>query len=339
MGIGTLHDHGDPRDIDMLTQTVEISAPALLTAESVANSRKDDRLEGHLLLSRAVVRQTQSGHDYLAATFLGHDGKPIEARKWRYAGELSDCLHPGLVYFVEACVDIYNGNRQLKLFDMTPATNIDPLLFSKTTRRTLAELEDSFNAIIASLAPAYAALVQEVLSEDVGERFRIWPAAQSHHGAVRHGLFAHSILTAQIAASLPDPYSLYGLPHDRDVVATACLLHDVGKVFTLPSFPGEARAAEADLFDHVTLGVLLVRNAANRAVPKLPLERLNILLSAILMHHGRKEWGAPMEPGTVEGQLVHLADYCESRLWPWSREEHAVETDRETSKGVSDDAR
>lgn len=321
MAIDLLQDYGDAEDVGVPARAIGVSEPVFLTAASVGNARKDDRLEGYLLLKRSVVRQTQGGQDYLAATFLGHDGKPIEARKWRYAGELSGCLRPGQVYFVEACVDIYNGNRQLKLLDMTPAADIDPLLFSKTTRRTLAELEDSFNAIIAGLAPAYVALIREVLSEDVGERFRIWPAAQSHHAAVRHGLFAHSILTAQVAASLPDPYGSDGLPHDRNLVITACLLHDVGKVFTLPSFPGEARAAEADLFDHVTLGVLLVRNAANRAVPKLPLERLNLLLSVILTHHGRKEWGAPMEPGTVEGWLVHLADYCESRLWPWSGEE------------------
>lgn len=81
MATDLLQDHGDAEDVGVPAKAIGVSEPILLTAASVTNARKDDRLEGHLLLSRAVVRQTQSGHDYLAATFLGHDGKSIEARK------------------------------------------------------------------------------------------------------------------------------------------------------------------------------------------------------------------------------------------------------------------
>ena len=212
----------------------------------------------------------------------------------------------------------------------------DPAYYARKTTRTLDDLMGRFDAVLASLQPPWAALVHAALDGEALDRFSKWPAALYHHGAVRHGLLAHSLLTAEIASLLPQPYSATGLLHDHDLVITACLLHDVGKVFTLPPIPGALASIEADLFDHVTLGVLLVRNAANRSVPKLTEERLSALLNAILTHHGRKEWGAPLEPGTVEGWLVHLADYCESRLWSWSGEE---QTPRLATQGASDDTR
>lgn len=99
----------------------------------------------------------------------------------------------------------------------------------------------------------------------------------------------------------------------------ACLLHDVGKVYTLPEMPGAALPESALAADHVTRGALLVHAAAARLDPPLPSpERLERLTHAILAHHGRKEWGAPVEPHTAEAWLVHLADYAESHLDAWA---------------------
>lgn len=108
------------------------------------------------------------------------------------------------------------------------------------------------------------------------------------------------------------------MQHDAELVSAACLLHDVGKVYTLPAIAGSAPPEGADHFDHVTRGVLLVREATGRTEPAVGEARLDALLHAILAHHGRKEWGAPVEPATLEAWLVHLADLAEARLWEWS---------------------
>jgi 3'-5' exoribonuclease len=278
-------------------------------------------VEGHALLVRADVKRDRAGRDYLAATFLDHAGKQLDGRWWRYIPRSNIPLASGTVYLLTARVDLYHGVRQLSIIDLLPRPELDPGLFARTTTRSLEVLTQQFDALLETMALPWVALVRAVFADERLAQFRTWPAAKSRHGAVRHGLFAHSLLTAQLADALPIPYAITGLSYDRDLVVTACLLHDVGKVLTLPPFPGGAPSAEAELFDHVTLSVLLVRNAADRAAPKLTGERLNALLNAILTHHGRKEWGAPMEPGTPEGCLVHLADYCESRLWGWSGEE------------------
>jgi 3'-5' exoribonuclease len=66
---------------------------------------------------------------------------------------------------------------------------------------------------------------------------------------------------------------------------------------------------------------VMVHAGAARSEPGLDAPCVERLTHAILAHHGRKEWGAPVEPQTVEAWLVHLADLAESRLWDWSNEE------------------
>jgi 3'-5' exoribonuclease len=133
-------------------------------------------------------------------------------------------------------------------------------------------------------------------------------------------MLAHSVRVAQIARLFPGAYP-DGLAHDESLTIATALLHDVGKTQTLPALAGGALPQEASHFDHVTIGVLMVRAAAERTEPRLPPERLEALLHAILARHGRNEWGAPCKPASVEARLVHLADLAESQLWDWSDED------------------
>src|SRR5262249_7534147 len=109
-------------------------------------------------------------------------------------------------------------------------------------------------------------------------------------------------------------YYLVGLPHNGALVAAACLLHDVGKVRTLPAIAGTTLPADGRQFDHVTLGVLMVQSAAARLDPPLAPDLLDAFTPALPARQGLGEGGAADEPQTVEAWLVHLADLAESRL-------------------------
>jgi 3'-5' exoribonuclease len=218
-------------------------------------------------------------------------------------------------------LDLYGGDQQLAVTLARPAPQVDVAVFARATRRSEEELRADLDTRIKALDPEIAALVAAVLSEDILDRFCRWPAAQQRHGAVRHGLLAHSLRVACIAERLSEAYGPNGLAHDRDVVIAALLLHDVGKVHTLPAVAGAPLPTGAAECDHVTRSVLMVQAAATRAQCRLPFERLARLTHAILGHHGRREWGAAVEPQTSDAWLVHLADLAESRLWDWSNEE------------------
>jgi 3'-5' exoribonuclease len=200
--------------------------------------------------------------------------------------------------------------------------NVPLSLFEKTSARTLEMMQAELEQRVGSLRPQLCSLVRAVLSGDVYDRYCVWPAAWQRHGAVRHGLLAHSLRVVTLAHALADSYASVGLPYDADLVTAAGLLHDLGKLRTLPEIAGGALPESAAACDHVTRGIMMLHEGAWRAEPVVEAECLERLTHTILAHHGRKEWGAPVEPQTVEAWLLHLADLAESRLWAWSREEH-----------------
>jgi 3'-5' exoribonuclease len=307
-----------------LTGQASVPPPALaelLTLATVLGAPTHQRLAGCALVLRCDVATDRAGHPYLALTMRGGDGERIEARWWRYPHPLEQRPAAGQIYWLRGDVDVYRGERQLRLQHIRPAPDVLVDRFVRTARRSADDLRAELSSTMERLAPDLAALVRAVLSGDVYDRFCTWPAAQQMHGAVRHGLLAHSLRVATLAQRIAAAYLPGGLPCEIDVVTAACLLHDVGKVYCLPAVAGAAVPDEALQCDHVTRGVLIVQAAAARLDPGIPPTRLDQVTHALLAHHGRREWGAPVEPQTAEAWLVHLAYLAESRLWRWSDEE------------------
>lgn len=314
------------------TVSVDVASPAhasrapLLSLAALEAVRHDQRVAGCAQVLRSEAAVDRTGQPYLVLTLRGADGGRIAARWWRYPCPIERRPIPGQIYTFTGTSDRYGGEVQLRVLHVRAAPALEFGSFSRTTRRTLEELTAQLDAHIATLDADLAALVHAILKDDIYERYCTWPAAQVRHGAVQHGLLAHSLHVAELAAGMAEVYGSEHLPHDPGIVRAACLLHDLGKIYTLPQTVGGTWPDAARQFDHVTLSVLLVREAAARlerpgvAADRLD-ARLDALLHAMLAHHGRAEWGAPVEPHTVEAWLVHLADYAEAHLWSWAREE------------------
>jgi 3'-5' exoribonuclease len=96
------------------------------------------------------------------------------------------------------------------------------------------------------------------------------------------------------------------------------LLHDIGKIEEY-SFIDSIEIAEiGNLAGHIALGYYLVRRAISR-MPDFPSELATQLLHLILSHHGRNEWGSPVEPATAEALVVSSADLIDAQLFQLSR--------------------
>jgi 3'-5' exoribonuclease len=321
---------GEPDGPDERLQAVPVATPPhvppavvpeLLSLATILATPLHQPVSGCALILRCEAATDRAGHPFLTLTVRGADGGRVEARWWRYPHAMDRRPAVGQVCWLRGDLDSYNGERQIRLQELRPLPEVPPDRFARATRRSGDALRADLATVIGGLEQSVAALVHTVLSGDVYERFCIWPAAQHAHGAVRHGLLAHSLRVAQLARSLAAAYEPDGLRYDADLVTAASLLHDVGKVYTLPAVAGAAIPDEAGQCDHVTRGVLMVQAAAATLEPEIPPPCLDGLTHAILAHHGRKEWGAAVEPLTVEAWLVHLADLAESRLWDWADQE------------------
>jgi 3'-5' exoribonuclease len=184
---------------------------------------------------------------------------------------------------------------------------------------SVAELTNRLNALIEKYItdPRLKQLVHQILDEHA-EMFQKMPAAQNYHHSYTAGLLEHVWSMTRIAGFLASHYASYysGLnpPLDRGVVVAASILHDIGKLRELAYNPVEAKyTKEGSLIGHVQLGRDMVREAA-RKIPDFPAETLLLLEHAILAHHGRREFGAPVVPQTIEALIVSYVDDIDAKI-------------------------
>ena len=165
--------------------------------------------------------------------------------------------------------------------------------------------------------PALKALVRDVIERNVA-LFARMPAAQNMHHSYTSGLLEHVWSMTRIAAFLADHYAKYydelDPPLNRSLIVAATVLHDIGKLRELEYHPVETRyTTEGTLIGHVLMGRDMVREAAAR-IEGFPEELLLCLEHAILAHHGKREFGAPVAPATLEALIVSFVDDLDAKV-------------------------
>jgi 3'-5' exoribonuclease len=212
--------------------------------------------------------------------------------------------------------------------DLVESSDYDPEQMFKTVHDLIDRYIDE---------PCLKRLVCELLHEHAA-LFKKMPAAQNFHHSYTAGLLEHVWSMTRVAGFLADHYAKYykdlDPPLNKGVIMAAAILHDIGKLRELDYHPVETRyTKEGQLIGHVMIGRDLVREAA-RKIDGFPLETLMLLEHAILAHHGRREFGAPIVPLTLEALLVSYVDDLDAKMNIAARERLLSSTEGEFTDKV-----
>jgi len=227
---------------------------------------------------------------------------------------------------------------QLVILGIRPATEDDTSegfdfsdLF-ECSKYTTEELMKSIHIRIKKYIddPHLRQLVEKILS-DHEEMFSKIQAAQSMHHPYTAGLLEHVRSMTYIGGVLADHYAKYysdlNPRLNKGLVIAAIILHDIGKLRELQYRPIEARyTKEGRLIGHIVMGRDLVRETA-LSIEGFPEETLLLLEHAILSHHGKHEFGAPVLPQTVEALLVSYIDELDAKMNIAARQRLRSKTD------------
>jgi 3'-5' exoribonuclease len=167
-----------------------------------------------------------------------------------------------------------------------------------------AELQDLLGRISN---PSVKALLERII-HTYEAQLRIWPAAQVVHHAYRGGFLEHVLTIARVVLSLAGEYGA-----DRDRVVAGALLHDIGKLKELDYDTAASYSRDGRLIGHITLGVLMVRDAAHE-IADFPPDLLAEIEHLIVSHHGSMDLGSPVEPMSVEAFILAMADELDATL-------------------------
>jgi len=141
------------------------------------------------------------------------------------------------------------------------------------------------------------------------EEFASSPASITLHSAAVGGLLRHTVNVAELCNRVAELHPEL----DRDLVVTGALLHDIGKVQSFRIASSITVTEEGNLLGHIILGdqELMRRIGEIEGFSELTASKLRHIL---LSHHGKKEWGSPVEPLFPEALAVHEADDLDAKL-------------------------
>jgi 3'-5' exoribonuclease len=170
-------------------------------------------------------------------------------------------------------------------------------------------VQERLNVLIESLSPPFNRICREVLSQG----FLTWPGSASKHHAWRGGLGQHTLEVGETAALL----AARAVGINRDIVVAASLWHDSGKLKDIAvSDDGVfTHTPHHKSIYHISLSYLnWVRASDGLLHPDL----IDQVSHCILAHHGRKDYGSPVEPLSREARIVHYADMMSA----WAYQAH-----------------
>lgn len=158
--------------------------------------------------------------------------------------------------------------------------------------------------------PHIVRLLKSMFEDDeFMQSFCAAPASIQLHSAAIGGLLQHTLNVVEICHRMLKIQT--GL--DRDLVLAGAMLHDIGKIRSFTVTTNINHTPEGNLLGHIVIGdeLLLERlGSIEDFPPDLALKLRHILAS----HHGKREWGSPVEPMMPEALLVHQADDLDAKL-------------------------
>ncbi len=259
------------------------------------------------------IAQTKAGKDYGNLVLQDKTGT-VDSKIW-------DLNSPGIGNFdamdyvhVDADVVVFQGNNQLNIRRIRKADEgeyvaADYLPVSSKDIPTMYEELAGYARSIKN--PYLSRLAAGFFIEDKAfvRAFCFHSAAKSvHHGFVG-GLLEHTLSVVKMC----DYFAGFYPGINRDLLLTAAMFHDVGKLKELSVFPENDYTDAGQLLGHIVMGTEMVGERI-RAIPGFPEKLERELKHCILAHHGELEYGSPKKPALLEALALNFADNTDAKM-------------------------
>lgn len=285
--------------------------------------------QGQVFEGFALVKDSQIGqaknHSWYMSIVLSDKHTSIPAKLWenQFLGhsveEVQRIFKRGHVVFVKATASLYQQDIQLTIQQFRLANETEYKLedFLSHAPEPIEQMQKEVEDTIASMKNETIREVCYRLYVENKKAFSTYPAAKANHHAFIGGLLYHTVSMLRIAKHLTKQYQHI----HEDLLYAGVILHDMGKVVELSSPVAPEYTKEGNLLGHIHIVSMMI----DRVMQKLKTEKgqewkkedsqvVYELQHIVLSHHGKKEWGSPVEPHTLEAELLHHIDMIDSRV-------------------------
>lgn len=216
--------------------------------------------------------------------------------------------------FVTGDITSFQGTLQMSIkrlrrADETEYVAADYLPVSeKDIDQMYAELMDYMKQV---KNPYLQKLIQMYFVDNAAfiETFKKHSAAKTVHHSFVGGLLEHTLGVVKLCVFYTKQYPFL----NKDLLLTAALFHDVGKLKEISNFPENDYTDDGQLLGHIVMGCELVGFGC-RHIKNFPKKLMSELQHCILAHHGELEFGSPKKPALAEAMALNYADNTDAKL-------------------------
>ena len=277
-----------------------------------------DLSEGSALNDIYFVKQlsnkvTKNGKPYMDVTLQDRTGT-IDGKVWDVNSPGIDDFSQLDYVYISGDVSVFNNALQANIKRARKAREgeYEPADYLPVSEKDIDEMYGELLQIIDSIRePHLKELLESFFKGDekFKKRFCFHSAAKSvHHGFVG-GLLEHTLSVAKVCDFFAKNYPFL----DRDLLLTAAILHDIGKLNEIAPFPLNDYTDEGQLLGHIVIGTEIISNRI-RKIEGFPAVKARELLHCILAHHGELEFGSPKKPAPVEAVALSFADNVDAKM-------------------------
>lgn len=275
--------------------------------------REGEKIQEVYLCKQKSVAMTKTGKEYENVILQDKTGS-LDAKIWDPQSMGIDDFDA--LDYVEVMGDVtsFNGQMQLsiKRARKVSESDVDPKNYLPVTSKDMDEMMAELLKLIASVNNTYYKQLLSKLfveNQEFATAFQKSSAAKSvHHGFIG-GLLEHTLSVTKMCDFYCKQYPIL----KRDLLITAAICHDIGKVYELSDFPLNDYTDAGQLLGHIVMGSEMVGDVI-KTIPDFPTKLANELKHCILAHHGELEYGSPKKPAIVEALALNFADNTDAKI-------------------------
>lgn len=275
--------------------------------------RADTRISGIYLCKSKISSMTKNGKPYESIILQDKTGT-IDAKIWDPNSQGIDEFKA--LDYMEVVADVINFNGTLQLSvkrvrkaeegeyepsDYLPVSNKD---IEQMYEELLAYIDNIVNPYLKKLLYSFFLEDQEFI-----KNFKNHSAAKSVHHSFIGGLLQHTLAVTKLCAFYCEQYEKL----NRDLLLTAAIFHDMGKINELSAFPVNDYTDDGQLLGHIVMGVEILGHKI-REIEGFPPKLASELKHCILAHHGEYEYGSPKKPAIIEALALNFADNTDAKI-------------------------
>jgi len=275
--------------------------------------REGDNVSDIYLVKTKNSAVTKNGKAYENLTLQDKTGT-FDAKLW-------DPNSAGIVDFdvldyveITGQVVSFNGALQLNVKRVRKVREgeYNPSDYLPVSSKDIDKMYSDLKALIKSISSIQLRMLLEdffINDEDFAKNFKMSSAAKTIHHNFVGGLLEHTLSVANMCNYMAGAYPVL----NRDLLISAAILHDIGKVKELSAFPQNDYTDDGQLLGHIVMGYEMVSEKIQN-IPGFPEKTASELKHCILSHHGELEYGSPKKPALIEAIALSFADNTDAKI-------------------------